>query len=79
VDAADVPLTRIKEDSDSVIPSASSVAALVMQRLAAWTGRDDLRAAARRTVDAVLAHLGQSPEAAAMMLTARLKAGRTKE
>jgi len=26
-----------------------------------------------------LAHLGQSPEAAAMMLTARLKAGRTKE
>ncbi|MDY0311649.1 MAG: thioredoxin domain-containing protein [Desulfobacterales bacterium] len=79
VDAADVPLTRIKEDSDSVIPSASSVAALVMRRLAAWTGRDDLRAAARRTVDAVLAHLGQSPEAAAMMLTARLKAGRTKE
>jgi uncharacterized protein len=75
-DAVDVPLSRIKEDGDSVIPSASSMAALVMQRLAAWTGRADFGTAAQRTVDAVLAHLAQSPEAAAMMLTARLNAGR---
>lgn len=77
-DAADVPLVRIKEDGDSVIPSAASMAALAMLRLADWTGREDFRRAALRAVDAVLAHLVHSPEAAAMMLTARLNAGPAK-
>jgi hypothetical protein len=72
-DAVDVPLARIKEDSDSVIPSAASVAALVMLRLADWTGRKDFKAAAQRTVDTVLAHQAQNPETAALMLTARLR------
>ncbi len=70
-DAVDVPLTRIKEDVDSVIPSASSAAAWVLIRLARWTGRADFRNAAARTADAVLARLSRSPEAVARMLVAR--------
>jgi uncharacterized protein YyaL (SSP411 family) len=45
-------LLRLKEDHDGAEPSASSVSALNLGRLAALTGRDEWRARAWQTVDA---------------------------
>ena len=45
-------LLRLKEDNDNAEPSASSVAALNLARLAALTGRDAYRAQAEKTVAA---------------------------
>ena len=45
-------LLRLKEDHDGAEPSASSVAALNLARLAALTGRDELREHAETTVAA---------------------------
>ena len=45
-------LLRLKEDHDGAEPSASSVSALNLARLAAMTGRDELRARAEATVAA---------------------------
>ena len=45
-------LLRLKEDHDGAEPSASSVAALNLARLAAMTGRDELRVRAEQTVAA---------------------------
>ena len=52
-------LLRIKEDHDGAEPSASSVAALNLARLAAMTGREEWRARAEQTVAAFGA--GQNP------------------
>ena len=45
-------LLRVKEDNDGAEPSASSVSALNLARLATMTGRDELRAQAAATVAA---------------------------
>ena len=65
-------ILRVKEDTDSVIPSASSVAALNLQRLAHLTGREDLQHMADRTIAAGLSRMQAHPEAATGMLLAHL-------
>ena len=65
-------ILRVKEDTDSVIPSASSVAALNLLRLARLTGREDLQHMADVTIEGVLTRLAAHPEAAPNMLIARL-------
>lgn len=63
-------ILRVKEDTDSVIPSASSVAALNLQRLAYLTGREDLQHMADRTIAAGLSRMQAHPEAVTGMLLA---------
>jgi uncharacterized protein YyaL (SSP411 family) len=63
-------ILRVKEDTDSVIPSASAVAALNLLRLARLTGRDDLQEAAAKTIDSGLSRMEAHPEAAPLMLLA---------
>jgi uncharacterized protein YyaL (SSP411 family) len=64
-------ILRVKEDADSVIPSASAVAALNLLRLARLTGREDLQHMADRTIDSGLGRMKAHPEAAPCMLRAR--------
>jgi len=63
-------LMRVKEDADSVIPSASAVAALSLVRLGRLTGREDLQAVAAKTIDSGLSRMDAHPEAAPCMLLA---------
>ena len=65
-------LLRIKDDNDGAEPSASSVAALNLTRLATMTGRDELRAQAAATVAAfgVGEHPERSAQAMPLLLTA---------
>lgn len=65
-------ILRVKEDTDSVIPSASSVAALNLLRLARFTGREDLQRMADHTIEAGLARMKAYPESVPGMLRARL-------
>jgi uncharacterized protein YyaL (SSP411 family) len=65
-------ILRVKEDTDSVIPSASAVAALNLLRLARLTGRENLLQMARRTIKSGLSRMKANPEAAAGMLMAQL-------
>lgn len=54
-------LLRLKDDHDGAEPSASSVSVLNLARLAAMTGRDELRERARETARAFASpHLAQS-------------------
>jgi uncharacterized protein YyaL (SSP411 family) len=64
-------ILRVKEDADSVIPAASSVAALNLQRLATLTGRDDLQRLADHTIAAGLTRMKAHPEAVPAMLIAQ--------
>jgi uncharacterized protein YyaL (SSP411 family) len=64
-------ILRVKEDTDSVMPSASSVAALNLQRLARLTDRDDLQGMADLTIETALTRMSAHPEALPGMLLAR--------
>src|SRR5207302_11304268 len=63
-------LLRVREDSDNVEPSASSVAALNLLRLAQFTDRKDFQDIAEKTLKAFGAHMKESPRALPQMLVA---------
>jgi hypothetical protein len=67
-------ILRVKEDSDSVLPSAASIGALNLIRLARLTGREEFAAMAHKTIDAGLTRMRAHPEALTVMLTAGLHA-----
>ena len=63
-------LVRPKPGIDGAIPSANSVAALNLLRLARLTGREELAREGRRTLDAFADQVRNVPTAFAMMLSA---------
>ena len=63
-------LLRIKEDMDNVEPSASSVAALNLLRLAEQTGRSDFREAAGKTLAYFGTAMKEAPRGLTQMLVA---------
>lgn len=63
-------IMRVKEDSDSVIPSAGSVAALNLLRLARFIDSKDYSTIAERTLRSVLSRVDSHPDSAAQMLVA---------
>ncbi len=63
-------LLRVKEDMDNVEPSASSVAALNLFRLAQYTDRKDFQEMAEKTLGSFGANLKESPRALPQMLVA---------
>ncbi|MBI2071050.1 MAG: thioredoxin domain-containing protein [Elusimicrobia bacterium] len=63
-------LVRTKEDSDNVEPSASSIAALNLLRLAQFTDRKDFREAAEKTLTLFAQQLKQQPRSLPQMLAA---------
>ena len=67
-------IMRVKEDTDSVLPSAASIGALNLIRLARLSGREALAEMARKTINAGLSRMKAYPEALPMMLTASLYA-----
>ncbi len=69
-DGALIP--RMKEDYDGAEPSGNSVAALNLLRLAAITGRDDLRQSAERTIKSFGQKLSDQPTALPQLMVAWL-------
>lgn len=69
-DDQSVPV-RMVEDNDTAEPSPNSVSALNLLRLAAITGRDELREIARRTINFFSSTLEASPTALPLMLSAK--------
>jgi uncharacterized protein YyaL (SSP411 family) len=67
-------ILRVKEDNDSVLPSAASVGALNLIRLARLNGQAEFTAMARKTINSGLARMQAYPEALTVMLTAALHA-----
>jgi uncharacterized protein YyaL (SSP411 family) len=63
-------ILRVKEDSDNVEPSASSVAALNLLRLSQHTDRKDLEDIAEKTLQFYGTHLREAPRALPQMLVA---------
>ena len=63
-------LVRVKEDHDNVEPSASSVAALNLLRLAQFFDRADFRKEADKTLQAFGSRMKDSPQAMPQMLVA---------
>ncbi|MBI5624358.1 MAG: thioredoxin domain-containing protein [Elusimicrobia bacterium] len=63
-------LVRTMDDSDNVIPAASSVAALNFLRLSQFTGRKDFREAAEKTLTRFGAQMAQQPRSLPQMLVA---------
>jgi uncharacterized protein YyaL (SSP411 family) len=63
-------LLRIKEDMDNVEPSASSVSALNLLRLAQYTGQNEFQEMAEKTLRGFGANLKESPRAMPQMLVA---------
>jgi uncharacterized protein YyaL (SSP411 family) len=63
-------LLRVKEDADNVEPSASSVAALNLLRLAQLTDRTDFAEAARKTLQAYGSVMRDQPRSLPQMLSA---------
>jgi hypothetical protein len=63
-------ILRVKDDYDGAEPSGNSVATLALLKLAAITGREDLRRAAETTLQLSAARLRQQPAALAFMLQA---------
>jgi uncharacterized protein YyaL (SSP411 family) len=63
-------LLRVKEDSDNVEPSASSVTALNLLRLAQFTDRSDYQEMAEKTLTSFGAHMKEAPRALPQMLVA---------
>jgi uncharacterized protein YyaL (SSP411 family) len=63
-------LLRVKEDMDNVEPSASSVAALNLLRLAQYTDRKDFQEMAEKTLKCFGENLKVSPRALPQMLVA---------
>jgi uncharacterized protein len=64
---------RIKDDYDGAEPSANSLAALLLYRLARITCREDYLRAADRTLDAFAGQLATAPHALPRMLVAYLR------
>jgi uncharacterized protein len=65
---------RLKEDYDGAEPSGNSMAALLLLRLEAMTGREDFGTAARRTLAAFAERLAKQTPAVPQMLCAALLA-----
>jgi uncharacterized protein YyaL (SSP411 family) len=63
-------ILRMKEDYDGAEPSGNSVAALALLRLAAVTGREDLKKAAEGTLRLFAARMNQLPQAVPALLCA---------
>jgi uncharacterized protein YyaL (SSP411 family) len=63
-------ILRVKEDSDNVEPSASSVAALNLLRLSQHTDRKDLENIAEKTLQFYGTNLREAPRALPQMLVA---------
>ena len=63
-------IVRLKNDHDGAEPSANSIAALTLLRLAAITGREDLRAQAEGTLRLFATRLERLPQAVPAMLQA---------
>ncbi len=63
-------IARQKDAYDNATPSGNAMAATALLRLAALTGRDDLEATARKTLQAVRTVLEQMPTAAGQSLVA---------
>ena len=63
-------LTRSKDTQDNATPSGNAMAATALFRLAALTGREDLRAKAVATLEACQGILAEHPMAAGQMLMA---------
>ncbi|MBI4350685.1 MAG: thioredoxin domain-containing protein, partial [Elusimicrobia bacterium] len=63
-------LIRSMDDSDNVLPAASSVAALNFLRLAQFTDRKDFRQAAEKTMTRFGAQLARQPRSLPQMLAA---------
>ena len=61
---------RVKEDSDSVIPSAGSMSVLNFLRLSRYTDKRQYAPIAEKTMKTVLARLQEHPTSAPKMLTA---------
>jgi len=65
---------RLKDDYDGAEPSGNSGMALLLLRLARFTGRDDFRKSAERTLQAFGRRLGAAPSAMPQMLVASIAA-----
>ncbi|MBV9399940.1 MAG: thioredoxin domain-containing protein [Bryobacterales bacterium] len=65
---------RLKEDYDGAEPSGNSAIALALLRLARYTGRDDFRDTAERTLRAFGRRLSAAPSAMPQMLVASMLA-----
>jgi hypothetical protein len=63
-------ILRVKEEYDGAEPAGNSVAVLALLRLAALTGREELRQAAEATLQLSAARLQTQPEALACLLQA---------
>jgi uncharacterized protein YyaL (SSP411 family) len=63
-------LARVKEDTDNVEPSASSIAALNALRLAQFTDNGKLRERAEKTIESLGAQVQRMPRAMPQMLAA---------
>ncbi len=63
-------IARTKDVMDNATPSASAVAATVLLRLAALTGRDDLHGLARQTLESARGLIESAPSAAGQSLIA---------
>jgi len=61
---------RVKEESDSALPSAGSVAAASMLRLSGLTGNMDFRETARKTIESSVSMMNRHPDFAPQMLVA---------
>jgi len=63
-------ILRVKDDYDGAEPSGNSVATLALLKLAAITGREDLRKPAEATLSLFANRLEQTPQAVPYMLHA---------
>ena len=68
----DTLILRMKEDYDGAEPSGNSVATLNLLRLAAISGRDDLRQSAERTIKSFGQKLNDQPTALPQLMVAWL-------
>ncbi|MBL0058562.1 MAG: thioredoxin domain-containing protein [Elusimicrobia bacterium] len=65
-------ILRAREEGDNVEPSAASVAAMTLLRLARYRGREDFHRAAQRMIEAHLAFASGGPRAFPLLLAASL-------
>ena len=63
-------VTRPKDVQDNAVPSGNAMAARVLLRLAAWTGRGEYRAAGERALRAVVPYVARYPTGFAQWLSA---------
>ncbi|MBL7179203.1 MAG: hypothetical protein ABIK98_16595 [Pseudomonadota bacterium] len=65
-------ILRVKEDSDTPIPSAGSVAALNLLRLSRFTHRPDFSNAAEKTMTAFGSRINNYPQFSPQMLVSMI-------